>query len=73
MLGPTLVRAAIGVNVTTESFERREILAGKVVVNADFTSIPRLFWVVPPEVQRPIDAYTALPFHDFTLYGELCS
>ena len=62
---------AVGVSVKTAGGERREIRAGKVVVNADFTSIPRLFRVVPPEVQRPIDAYTALPFHDFTLYAEL--
>ncbi len=63
--------AATGVVVTTAQGERREIRAGKVVVNADFTAIPRLLRVVPPEVQGPIDAYSAIPFHDFTLYAEL--
>ena len=51
--------------------EQRSVRASRVVVNADFTGIPRLFRDVPPEVQRPIDAYSALPFHDFTLYAEL--
>lgn len=62
---------ATGVVVETGPGERRAIRANRVVVNADFTCIPRLLREVPPEVQRPIDAYTALPFHDFTLYAEL--
>ncbi|MBP1686329.1 MAG: putative dehydrogenase [Deltaproteobacteria bacterium] len=62
---------AKGVVVKTAAGDRREIRAGKVVVNANFTQIPSLFRTVPPEVQPAIDAYTALPLHDLTVYAEL--
>lgn len=62
---------ATGVIVKTPEGQRREVRAGKVVVNAAFNDIPRLFQRVPPEVQQPIDAYKRVPFHDFTLYAEL--
>jgi phytoene dehydrogenase-like protein len=62
---------ARGVTLATSKGEQREIRADKVVVNANYTQIPRLFGKVPPEVQGPIDAYSAVPFHDFTLYAEL--
>ncbi len=62
---------ARGVTLATANGEKRTIEADKVVVNANYTQIPRLFGEVPPEVQRAIDAYSAVPFHDFTLYAEM--
>ncbi|MFI5394911.1 MAG: FAD-dependent oxidoreductase [Candidatus Binatia bacterium] len=62
---------ATGVVIKSAKGETREVRANKVVVNANFTQIPSIFRSVPPEVQRPIDAYTAVPFHDFTIYAEL--
>jgi prolycopene isomerase len=62
---------ARGVILETPNGEQRRIQADKVVVNANFTQIPSLFEKVPPEVQSAIDAYSAAPFHDFTLYAEM--
>lgn len=62
---------ARGVVVRTPDGEQRELRAGRVVVNANFTQIPRLFRELPPELKGPIEAYEAVPFHDFTLYAEL--
>ena len=62
---------ARGVEVETSGGERREIRADKVVVNANFADISRLFESVPPEVQSAVDAYSAVSFHDFTLYAEM--
>lgn len=62
---------AKGVVLKTAEGKTREVRAEKVVVNANFAEIPHLFRAVPPEVQQSIDAYSAVPFHDFTIYAEL--
>ncbi len=63
--------AVKGVAVKDEKGEVRDIIADRVVVNADFTAIPRLFKKLPPEVKQTVDSYNKIPFKDFTLYAGL--
>jgi len=60
-----------GVRVRDESGTVREVRADNVVVNASFVDIPKLLREVPPEVQGPIDSFSSVAFHDFTLYAEM--
>lgn len=62
---------AKGVNVKTQDGDIKEISADRVIVNADFTAIPKLFNDIPPEVKHTIDCYNSIPFEDFTLYAGL--
>ena len=62
---------AIGVVVKDKNGQLREIQADRVVVNADFTAIPKLFKKLPPEVKGPVDNYSKLPWRDFSLYAGL--
>jgi phytoene dehydrogenase-like protein len=62
---------AKGVVVKDESGVIRDILAERVIVNAYFHDIPKLFKVLPPEVKDPVENYNKIPFKDFTLYAGL--
>lgn len=62
---------AKGVVVKDRKGDTREVLANRVVVNADFTAIPKLFKKLPPEVKEPVDNYSKLPWRDFSLYAGL--
>ena len=60
-----------GVVVKDKRGDTREVLADKVVVNADFTAIPKLFKKLPPEVKEPVDNYNKVPWRDMGLYAGL--
>jgi phytoene dehydrogenase-like protein len=62
---------ARGVVVKDDKGGTRDILADKVIVNAYFHDIPKIFKELPPEVKGPVENYSKIPFKDFTLYAGL--
>jgi len=62
---------ATGVVVKDERGGVKEIIADKVVVNADFTTIPRLFTKLPSEAKGPVDNYNNIPWHDISFHAGL--
>ncbi len=62
---------AKGVVIKDEKGGTKDILADRVIVNAYFHDIPKIFKELPPEVKEPVDNYKKIPFKDFTLYAGL--